>query len=538
VSAVGAGLSGEDPRDEIRHLLDDALECYAGEPTAAARLRAQRERLDGPLRVALVGRVKAGKSTLLNALVGERLAPTDAGECTRVVTWYRHGPIPRVALHGVDGQSRVLPVHRVDGALRLDLSGTAAPDVDRLVVDWPAAPLARTTLIDTPGTASLTAEAGARTDSFVSSADAPGPDALVFLTRQFQPDDLALLNTFRTATGGAALHTTTIVVLSRADEVGSGQLDALIAAEDLARRTAEDPTVRAMGTAVVPVAGLLGLAGRMLRHRDFVALRNLASADRTRVDDMLLSADRFCRSDVPVPLSAAMRLSLLDELGLFGVRLSIALIRGGARTPDALADELISQSGLDRLQQLIEVRFAQRSATVRAGVALRTVEQVLRRHPVDGDGRVWAHLERVRLASHELDELDLLGRMHAVDGPLPRGLQDAAERLLGTQGSSPAERLGLPAGAADEEVRTAALAAVHGWRDRAGDPLARRATADACEVLARIAEGILARLDRLPTTGRHEAARDRNGPEAVDGEPDASARDRFAPVRGGSQPGA
>ena len=70
------------------------------------------DRLDGPLRVALVGRVKAGKSTLLNALAGERLAPTDAGECTRVVTEYRHGPVPRVALHGRDGQVRALPVRR------------------------------------------------------------------------------------------------------------------------------------------------------------------------------------------------------------------------------------------------------------------------------------------------------------------------------------------------------------------------------------------------------------------------------------------
>jgi hypothetical protein len=492
---AGQELSTDENRgDRVRALLDDALDCYAGEPVLAARLRAQRERLDGPLRIALVGRVKAGKSTLLNALVGERLAPTDAGECTRVVTWYRNGPIPRVVLHAVDGTSRPLPVRRDDGALRLDLAGTTPGAIDRLVVDWPSAPLDGLTLVDTPGTASLTAEASERTTAFVGGADGAGPDGLVFLTRQVQPEDVAVLNSFRAASGGA-LHTTTLVVLSRADEVGSGQLEALIAARELARRTAEEPAVRALGTPVVPVAGLLGLAGRLLRHRDFVALRNLALAPQDDVDDMLLTVDRFCRAEVPVPLSAAMRAALLEELGVFGIRMSVALLRGGLATPDALAGELVRRSGLEELERLVTLHFRWRSDVVRAAGAVRAVEQVLRRHPVPGDGRLWTHLERVRLASHDMVELDLLARLRAVDGPLPRSLQTDAARLLGAEGPGATERLGLPADAGDEELRTAALAAVHAWRDRAGDPLARRTTADACEVLARSAEGLLARWD-------------------------------------------
>jgi hypothetical protein len=485
-----------------RALLDDALECYAGEPEPVARLRALRERLDGPLRVALVGRVKAGKSTLLNALVGERLAPTDAGECTRVITEYRHGAVPRVALHAADGRTRALPVRREGGALRLDLAGTAADDVERLVVDWPSAPLDGLTLIDTPGTASVSGTAGERTTEFVGSADGAGPDGLLFLTRRVQPEDLAVLTAFRTA-DGRALHTTTLLVLSRADEVGSGQLEAMLAARDLALRTEDEPAVRALGTPVVPVAGLLGLAGRLLRHRDFVALRNLALAPRAEVEDMLLTADRFCRAEAPVPLSAAMRTALLDELGMFGIRLSIALLRGDVAGPDALADELVRRSGLAELERLVDVHFRRRSDVLRAAAALRAVEQLLRAHPVAGDTRLWAHLERVRVTSHDEAELDLLARLRAADGPLPRGLQTEAARLLGADGAGAEDRLGLPAAAGEEELRTAALAAVRTWRQRAGDPLARRAAVDACETLARTAEGILAGLD---ANGRDAAA--------------------------------
>ena len=38
---------------------------------------------------------------LVNALVGEAIAPTDATEATRIVTWFRHGPIPKVTANHV-----------------------------------------------------------------------------------------------------------------------------------------------------------------------------------------------------------------------------------------------------------------------------------------------------------------------------------------------------------------------------------------------------------------------------------------------------
>ena len=95
--------------DQVTVLLESAIGVYAsaGEsPVSVDRLRRVRDRLGEPLRVAIVGRVKAGKSTLLNALVGEELAPTDAGECTRVVTWYVDGPSYKATLHPREGSPR------------------------------------------------------------------------------------------------------------------------------------------------------------------------------------------------------------------------------------------------------------------------------------------------------------------------------------------------------------------------------------------------------------------------------------------------
>ena len=123
--------------------------------------------MQGPLRVAIAGRVKAGKSTLLNALVGERLAPTDAGECTRIVSWYRKGTSYQVSARLRDGRDQPLTFKRDEGALDVQLGGLTERDVRWLDVRWPASTLDTLTLIDTPGIASLNDENSRRTREFL-----------------------------------------------------------------------------------------------------------------------------------------------------------------------------------------------------------------------------------------------------------------------------------------------------------------------------------------------------------------------------------
>ena len=109
--------------DQVRSLLEA---CREAAPTEASRVDDALARLEQPLRVAVAGKIKAGKSTLLNALVGQPLAPTDAGECTTIVTWYRDGATYRVTLHPESGQARTAPFRQGDGARhRVDGPGGA-----------------------------------------------------------------------------------------------------------------------------------------------------------------------------------------------------------------------------------------------------------------------------------------------------------------------------------------------------------------------------------------------------------------------------
>ena len=115
--------------------------------------------------------MKAGKSTLLNALVGERLAATDAGECTRIVTWYRHALGYRVTAELRPSGTAELPFRREDGELLIELGDTPLESIERIEVGWPSQKLTDLTLIDTPGLGSTDERTSERTSHALLDAE-------------------------------------------------------------------------------------------------------------------------------------------------------------------------------------------------------------------------------------------------------------------------------------------------------------------------------------------------------------------------------
>jgi hypothetical protein len=480
---------------QVRSVLRSALACYRDSPQATWTLKRHLDRLDEPLRVAIAGRVKAGKSTLLNALVGEQIAPTDAGECTKVVTWYRDGATPRITLMAKTGTLRQLPVVRVDGQLEIDLQGAAPEDVERMLIDWPSQSLRAATLIDTPGIASLSTEISARTTTLLTAQDEATPaDAVVYLMRHLHASDVRFLEAFHDRGVATATPVNTIAVLSRADEIGVGRIDAMISARRVARRYRADAKLRALCQGVVAVAGLLAQTARTLRQSEMAALTELAAAPRADLERVLLSVDRFTRPDAPVPVAAGVRAALLARFGLFGIRLATSLIQQGGHSATSLAAELVRRSGLTELQETLAAQFTERRDMLKARSALLAVERVLREEPRPGSDQLIGEVERIVAGAHEFREQRLLAALRSGAVRLPAPVLAEAARLLGEDGAAAALRLGLDATARPEELRAAALESLGRWRRRAENPLSSRAVVDACQVVVRSCEGLLVRL--------------------------------------------
>jgi len=477
-----------------RALISAAIEAAAGTPSAGPLADAL-ARLDGPLRVAIAGKVKAGKSTLLNAIVGEELAPTDAGECTRVVTWYRQGLTYRVMARHVSGGAPFdLAFSRDGGAVDVDLGGYSPQELAWLDVQWPSSALASLTLVDTPGLESISSGVSQRTADFLAPGE-EGPraaDAVLYLMRHVHGEDVRFLEAFHDDDVAQATPVNAIGVLSRADEIGAGRLDSLDSAARIAARYRCDVKLRRLCQTVLPVAGLLAQAGATLREVEFAALSELASSPAADLEAVLVSVDRFRAEEAPVHLAAEERQVLLDRLGIFGIRLSLALIAGGAAAnASQLARALVDHSGLTELRRTLATQFAQRAEVLKARSALLAVDAAIARGDLGGTG-IDVELERITASAHELAEIRLLNAIRAGNVTLRDDEAAAAEELLGATGASAGARLGLGPDPDVADVRQAALAGARRWQSRAENPMSSRDAIDAARVLVRTCEGILA----------------------------------------------
>ena len=481
--------------DRTRIVLQKAIEVYRG-TGHEARLVAVRDRLDEPLRVAIAGRIKAGKSTLLNALVGDRLAPTDAGECTRIVTWYQDGHTYQVIAHPRRGAARQLRFSRDGGAIDIDLAGQRPEDIDQLVVTWPSQELRTATLIDTPGIGSLSEQVSRRAWELLAPDDEETPaDAVLYLMRHLHANDLEFLRAFQDTEVSRPNPVNAIGVLSRADEIGVGRVDSMASARRIATRLASDINVRRVVQTVVPVAGLLAETAVTLTETEVGHLRKIAALQPRESEELLLSADRFLEKFPELGLTSMEREALLGRFGLFGIRLGATLLRRGvASTATELSRELAERSGLRELQDVLGSLFFERRDVLKSRSALLALDTLTRGVARPGAETIAAEVEQLVASAHPFNELRVLSSVRAgwVTGK-PDVVADL-ERIIGGSGGATHIRLGLDADAGPADLKATAGEALGRWQRRAENPMLARPAADACRVAVRTCEGLLATL--------------------------------------------
>jgi hypothetical protein len=365
----------------------------------AERLSVICRRAGDPPTVVVTGKVSSGKSTLVNALVRRRVAPTDAGECTQVVSRFRFGRVEQVLVHTRSGEARSVrfDAHgRIPSRLEVPTS-----EIDHLEVFLAVKELRAVELVDTPGV-SATSSAAARTEAFVgfdeaSRTEVGRADAVVYLlTQTGRSDEAADLAAFGAAAGGRS--DAAIGVLAKADLVHGGDPQAAAKlAEGLAKQLSGSLST------VLPVWTLVAetIACGRLREADAATLAAVADLNCATRDLLLGGADLFC--DEPAPVPADHRRRLEDLLAHAGVRHAVRAAAGGVRGAAQLANALDAVSGRHALEAAI-TRLGERADVLRASRMLSDAEKLAFDTMPEGQPLHDA-VEKLR-ARHELHRLD------------------------------------------------------------------------------------------------------------------------------------
>ncbi len=459
--ATAADLAGGSLADlpyVVTRLLRDAAGLV--DDTHRQRVFQLAARLNEPLAIAVVGRTNAGKSTLVNALIGARVAPTRATECTKLITWYRYGPHQARVLRR-DGAP--VPLFTDHGRLPDDV-GVPAEQVDRVEVWLSHAPLRDVTVIDTPGLSGDGGLAG-QTEQLLASGAA---DVLVFvLGEALRADEVAIISGFRGA--DADRHdfpTDALGVLSRADQYGD--VDTTWSAATA--RAAEHARTLSTGLAgVVPVMGKIAETTESGGFDEAQAawLRTLAEKPDEVRADALVWADGFTESGL-LPSQATQL--LLDRLDMYGIRVLADTAAARDMSAAAMYERLRRISGIATLRNRLEVLFVRPAVVHKAVRALADLQCVLATAQLSAGDRT-ALLTRIETVRdhpdmHRLNELRALTALFSGRCVLPDELATANALALFEQ-TDPAARLRAAPDTTRSELARLARQATKHWHVRA-----------------------------------------------------------------------
>lgn len=359
----------------VRTIADSLQEFAEGLNPAVTRFMQMSAALRGhvsdaiePFNVAVFGRMKTGKSTLINALVGRRLAITGVNEATATInrlTYATGGEqLATFKAHWREASPETFPLEK----LATEWTGTEPDVLERIRqvkylelfadAEW----LRDVQVTDTPGTGSTTCEHEAIAQQFINGREA---DALVYVfppvAREKDEDDL---QSFRRSCLPGSDPYNSVAVMHKWDETywASGGDWADIEAK--AARLYSHMT--GLVSCVVPVSGPLALAAEM-DGGDF--WDNLLALLSTFRDEGQLTAalgmDRLWKMN---PAQGALYEQAKQKYGMPWASFRVMLreiYRSQCKDGESARNTIAELGGIRRMREILDKQFFKKSAVIR-----------------------------------------------------------------------------------------------------------------------------------------------------------------------------
>lgn len=512
-------------RTEVYGLLDKTKRLCSGISDAQAlveMLTELRNRLEQPLRVAVVGEVKAGKSTFMNALMQANIVFTGTEEKTFTVCWFRYAKTPSLTVYFREGKCLDAPFEDLEKWSVRDASNKRLNEVAYVVIHYPSEVLKTIEFIDTPGLNSAYGTDAQNTMDFLSLRgseetlhEAGKADAVIFaFARTLTDMNRKTLLQFHGNEKSGTSPINSIGIFTRLDGGGAWDVeeDSVNPVEKAKPRTVNfmrKMEIKRLLYSILPICAKPAEGYYQLNAQDWQVLKRIAQKDRGELQELLIDASEFKRSVEKEYMeygTTEERGSVMDKLASYGILEITDQLRSG-KSEEEIGDILQKNCGIDDVRQLVNQHFGNRTFLIKTKYIFNQLYRIV--YKIQYDTNSSAELKEI--GNYIRDEMErmtssvqTLRELTALQMYYNRELEELTEeeqndllRVTGEYGRLPEQRLQVEEGTSITDMAAIAQKKAVLWNGKATDWLMSAAYIEVCSIVARSYESMYYHLNAL-----------------------------------------
>ncbi|MGN1432436.1 MAG: dynamin family protein [Ruminococcus sp.] len=478
-------------KSELHSLLNNAIRLCNDCPEAEELLDNIKEmlnRLDKPLRVAVVGVMKAGKSTFMNALMGSDILDTGTLETTYTVCWFRYADKPSLTICFRDGSTKDAPFEDLQkwSVRAAAQENERLNDVKYVIVYYPSEVLRKMEFIDTPGLNSVYGTDAENTLDFLSIkssedtiSEASEADAIIYaFSRSAQGFDKGILDSFHSGSSNNSSPINSVGILTKADITGGdiyGSQTPVETAKAVTSTIMKEPDMKKNLFSVLPVCAKTVEGYFKLSDADWSALEKIAEKDLQSLIDCLYDANMFaiCTDEEYMIFgsveSRTRLMQVLDKYGILEVSKQLAL----GKTREEIGDILQEKCGVQPVRSILQSHFGNRTFLIKSQYIfnyLHSITSAIKKKSRYGSDiyniceHISENLDDLMSSHQTFNELKILQMYY--NEQLSFENEEEKEdflRITGEYGRSAEDRLGMEKGSTISQLKEKAKEKVDLW---------------------------------------------------------------------------
>lgn len=530
------GVENMNLRTKLKKLLSDTLRmCDSCEQAEKLKkeIENMQKRLDEPLRLAVAGVVKAGKSTLMNAIMKEKILFTGGIETTSNPSWFKYAPSKSITVVFKDETEEDYAFEDLEKwTVKLETDkNPRAKDVKYVEIKYPNEVLKTMELIDTPGfeAGSDASEKsmeffGFKKDSEknnqeieankITVEEASEADAVIYaFSKGAQSSDRNILEAFQ---GDQVAPNTSPVnavgVFTKSDILWDmmDNNDPMETANQVTKNLMEEQNMKSLLYTITPVSARIVESVSELKEEEWKILERLSKLDENLLFNILFDKNTFIENevsdfenDMETKFTKEERENMCSkeerkEVCLiceqYGIYIITKALKEGISKAEII-EYMYKKSGIKDLSDLIYNHFGNRAFIIKLRYVFSHLS-VLARQIMNSDTTddklydiceyLKEEIDNIQSTEHVFKELKILQNYY--NGLLKCNSEHEVIQLMqitGENGRNCEAKLGVPEGSSIKELANLAKERIKYWNEQANDILIERYYEEAAQVLSR-----------------------------------------------------